>query len=365
MLPHEPLTLAAGFVVDQVIGDPPTWPHPVRWLGRLITWLEPRLRRWLPERLGGVVLLAAVVTAAGAAVAGVLLVSGWIHVALRYVVEVVLIAWGLAGRSLAVAAEEVAAAWDRADWAEARRRVSAIVGRDTDQLPPHDIARAAIESVAENTTDAVVAPLCYAALFGPVGLWVYKAVNTLDSMVGYRTERYRRFGWASARADDALNWVPARLTWLLLSAAAWAAADGRAAFRLGWRDGRKHPSPNAAWAEATMAGALGIQLGGPSTYRGVVSSKPLLGEGHGPLDAATIRRAIHLMQLAAWMALGLALLLAWGRGEIIGGGIFKRDQAPAAGGRVPPPAEHRPATAAPLLPADAPRQQPLGGARPS
>src|SRR5262249_44442837 len=156
-----------------------------------------------------------------------------------------------------------------------RRRLGAIVGRDTEGLPPEEVYRACIETVGENANDAVVAPLFYAALAGPVRLWAYKAVNTLDSLVGYRTERYRRFGWAGARADDLANLVPARLTWLLLAlAAALAGARGGRALRVGWRDGRKHPSPNSAWGEAALAGALGVQLGGLSTYLGVPSAKP-------------------------------------------------------------------------------------------
>src|SRR5262249_54287404 len=162
---------------------------------------------------------------------------------------------------------------------EPRRRLSRIVARDTENLPPQEIYRACIETVAENTTDAVVAPLLFGALLGPTGLWVFKAVSTLDSMVGYRNVRYRYFGTASARADDLANLVPARLTWLLLALAAFLTGRGGwPALRIGWRDGRKHPSPNSAWGEATIAGALGVQLGGAASYQGVRSEKPLLGD---------------------------------------------------------------------------------------
>src|SRR5262249_10988283 len=157
-----------------------------------------------------------------------------------------------------------------------RRRLARIVGRDTAELSPEQIYRACIETVAENTGDGVVAPLFYAALFGPVGMWVYKTINTLDSMVGYRNPRYERFGWAAARLDDLANWLPARLTYVLLSLAAGLGSAQRA-LQVGWRDGRKHPSPNAGWPEAAMAGALAVQLGGPSSYGGTVSEKPLLG----------------------------------------------------------------------------------------
>ena len=151
-------------------------------------------------------------------------------------------------------------------------------------------------------------PLFYTALAGPLGLWVYKAINTLDSMVGYRTARYLHFGWASARLDDLANYVPARLSYLLLSlAAGLLERRGYQALRMGWRDGRKHPSPNAAWAEAAMAGALGVQLGGPSSYAGVLSQKPHLGEPDQPLTIGTVRRAIRLMLLVSWLALLLAI----------------------------------------------------------
>ncbi len=198
-------------------------------------------------------------------------------------------------------------------WPEARRRLSGIVGRDTQDLLPEAIYRACVETVAENTADGVVAPLFYAALAGPVGMWVYKASNTLDSMVGYRNPRYLRFGWASARTDDLANLVPARLTWLLLTLAALLTGHHSGqALRIGWRDGRKHPSPNSAWGEATMAGALGVQLGGSSTYGGKLSEKPLLGDAGQSITAATVQQAIRLMLVAAGLALGLALLVGWG-----------------------------------------------------
>jgi adenosylcobinamide-phosphate synthase len=306
--------LALGFVLDQVLGDPPGWPHPVRWLGRLIARLEPPLRRLLPERLGGVVLLLLVTGTAGGVTWGLLALAGLIHPWARVAVAAVLTYWGLAARSLARETEAVLVPCRKGDWAEARGRLAGIVGRDTHDLPPEEIYRACVETVAENTTDGVVAPLLYAALFGPVGLWLFKAISTLDSMVGYRNERYRRFGWASARADDLANLLPARLTYLLIALAALLSRhDGRGALRIGWRDGRKHPSPNSAWAEAAMAGALGVRLGGPATYQGVPSEKPHLGEPGEPLAADTVEQAIRLMLVTAWLAL---LVLGFARGPV-------------------------------------------------
>jgi adenosylcobinamide-phosphate synthase len=332
--------LVLGFVLDQLLGDPPGWPHPVRWLGRLIKALEPPLRRLFPERLGGVVLLLLVTGTAGGAAWGLLALAGYVNPWARLAVAVVLTYWGLAARSLARETRAVLEPCRKGDWPEARRRLARIVGRDTHDLPPEEIYRACVETVAENTTDGVVAPLFYAALFGPVGLWVFKAISTLDSMVGYRSERYRRFGWASARTDDLANLLPARLTYLLIALAALLTrGDAWGALRVGWRDGRKHPSPNSAWAEAAMAGALGLRLGGPATYHGVPSIKPHLGDPGEPLTADTVGRAIRLMLVTAWAAL-LVLVppAAWVRVPVFPGppAAARRANGPADQGRLSP-----------------------------
>jgi adenosylcobinamide-phosphate synthase len=304
------LALVLGFLLDQALGDPPSWPHPVRWLGRLIQGLETMLRRLVPERLGGALLLLLTVGAASGAAWGALFLAGLWHPGARLGVAVVLIYYGLAARSLARETQAVLGPLSRDDLPEARRRLSQIVGRDTHVLPPDEICRACVETAAENTTDGVVAPLLCAAVAGPVGLWAYKAISTLDSMVGYRNARYLRFGWASARADDVANYLPARLTWLLLALAArLTGRQGRRALRIGWRDGRNHPSPNSAWSEAAMAGALGVRLGGPCSYGGVPSHKPYLGDLGAPPQVATVRQAIDLMLVTAWLALAVACLL--------------------------------------------------------
>jgi adenosylcobinamide-phosphate synthase len=305
--------LVLGFLLDQLLGDPPGWPHPVRWIGGLMQFLEPLLRRMFPERLGGVVLLVLVAGTAGGASWGLLELAGLMHPAVQLLVATLLVYQGLAARSLARETEAVITPCRKQDWPEARLRLGRIVGRDTEGIPPEEMYRACIETVAENTTDAVVAPLLYCGLFGPAGLWVFKAVSTLDSMVGYRNARYRYFGTASARADDVANLLPARLTWLLLALSAL--LTGRRAWpalRIGWRDGRKHPSPNSAWAEATMAGALGVQLGGAASYQGVRSEKPHLGDPIQPLTVQIVQHAIRLMLVTAWLALVIvALPLAW------------------------------------------------------
>ncbi|HEV3263205.1 MAG TPA: adenosylcobinamide-phosphate synthase CbiB [Gemmataceae bacterium] len=305
------LSLPLGFMLDQVLGDPAGWPHPVRWIGRLIGRLESPLRRILPERLGGILLLLTVAAVTGGLTWLLLEAAALWHPWARLAAATVLVYCGLGTRSLARETEAVLASCRREDWTAARRGLAGIVGRDTQDLPPEEIYRACVETVAENTSDAVVAPLFYAALAGPVGLWVYKAVNTLDSMVGYRSPRYLRFGWASARADDLANFLPARLTYVLLAMAALVTGHraGRA-LRVGWLDGRKHPSPNAGWAEAAMAGALAVELGGPSTYAGVLSEKERLGVPGAPPTLAAVGQAIRIMLAASWLALGLCSGLA-------------------------------------------------------
>jgi adenosylcobinamide-phosphate synthase len=302
------VALAFGFVLDQLLGDPPNWPHPVRWIGRWIGFLESILRRVFRERLGGLVLLVVVTGSVAGVSWGILELAGWWNPWARAAAAGVLIYYGLAARSLARETEAVLIPCEKGDWMEARNRLSGIVGRDTHDLSAEEIHRACIETVAENTTDGVIAPLFYAALAGPVGLWAYKAVNTLDSMVGYRNARYLHFGWASARIDDLANYLPARLTYFLLCcAAALLERRGFDALRIGWRDSRKHPSPNSGWAEAAMAGALGVLLGGPSRYGGILSEKPCLGEAGRPFTVGTVRHAIWLMRAASWLALLLAV----------------------------------------------------------
>jgi adenosylcobinamide-phosphate synthase len=234
------------------------------------------------------------------------------HPVVRVGVATIFVYYGLAARSLATETEAVMQFCAAEDWEGAHKSLSQIVGRDTQDLAPEEIYRACIETVAENTTDGVVAPLFYAALFGPVGMWVYKAINTLDSMVGYRNPRFEKLGWASARADDLANFIPARLTYLLLSLAAFVTGQkGVQALRIGWRDARNHPSPNAGWPEAVMAGALRVQLGGPSTYQGQVFDKPPLGEAQQRLTLNKVRQAIRIMIVTAWLALVLACSIGY------------------------------------------------------
>ena len=300
-----------GVVLDWLLGDPHWMPHPVRWMGRAITWLEGVLRRVFPgtpagERLAGALLALLIPAAFGGG--SWLLLEGLrgLSPCLAWPVEVWFTYQLLAARALQK--ESMAAG----DLAGAREAVSRIVGRDTQRLDEAGVVKAAVETVAENTSDGVTAPLLFLALGGlPLGM-VYKAVNTMDSMVGYRNERYRWFGTAAARLDDVLNWIPARLSGLTmcLAAALLPGCSGRRALRVFFRDRRKHSSPNSAHTEAACAGALGVQLAGDAWYFGKKVSKPTIGDGLRPVERADVARACRLMYVTELLT--LAAVLGWG-----------------------------------------------------
>jgi adenosylcobinamide-phosphate synthase len=235
-----------------------------------------------------------------------------IHSVLAGLVMVYFMYAGLAVRELA---HEAAAVWRKLrtdDLDHARKRLSRIVGRDTAQLDAPEIVRATVETVAESTVDGILAPMLFAALGGAPGLWAYKAINTLDSMVGHREAPYTRFGWAAARLDDVANFVPARVGLLLFGVGTWVAGGepGRC-WRIGWRDGGKHPSPNAGISEAAMAGALGVRLGGRNSYDGVEEVRPYLGDPVRALDIACIPQAIRVMYATSAAGLVLCLGARW------------------------------------------------------
>lgn len=308
-----PLLLAAAFAADLLCGDPRRLPHPVVGIGRLIAGLERLLYdRLHSRRLGGLLLVAATLLVAGAAAWGVLALTARLHADLG-VLAAVWLAWTcLAARELH---RQSAAVIDRlvaGDLAGARLALRLIVGRDTAELDEQAILRACIETVAENSSDGIVAPLFYLGLGGPVAGMVYKAASTMDSMIGYKSERYRDFGWAAARLDDLLNWLPARLTTLLMvvGCVPLGLAAGNA-WRMARRDGRRHASPNAGLPEAAAAGALGVRLGGPASYFGRWQEKPTFGDGARPLTIDDYRRMVRLMYAVAVMALGLACGLGW------------------------------------------------------
>ncbi|RPH28106.1 cobalamin biosynthesis protein [Buttiauxella warmboldiae] len=310
------LAWAVAWLLDYWLGDPQSWPHPVRWIGNLINFVQRQVRRVCHSdralKIGGGVLWLVVVGMAWGASWGVLHLATLVHPWLGWLVEVWMIYTVLAARSLSDTALEVYRALQNGTLDESREKLSWIVGRDTSQLERPQITRAVVETVAENSVDGVIAPLFFLALGGAPLAMAYKAINTLDSMVGYKTEKYRAIGYVSARLDDAANFIPARLSWLLLALAAFCLrANPRQALCIGWRDRHQHSSPNCAWPEATVAGALGIRLGGPNTYFGERVEKPWMGDEQRGIALEDITRTIQLMMLASLFALLLFAALRW------------------------------------------------------
>lgn len=292
--------IALGLVLDRLIGDPPHWPHPVRWIGTGISKLTGRLNRPPHAFRNGFIMLGLLVVVVGGLVFAITVLAFSIHPLLGIFIEAILIASGLAQKSLKGAAEEVYVPLMNKNFVLAREKLSWIVGRDTENLDESEITRGVVETVSENTSDGVTAPLFWAFLFGAPGLWIYKTVNTCDSMVGYKNENFQKFGFASARLDDVLNFIPSRITGFLiiLLTANKRGLTLRQRLAVWLRDAPKHPSPNSGWLEAATAVQLGIQLGGVNSYSGVPSLRARMGEPVYELEAHHIKAAISHMQIA-------------------------------------------------------------------
>ena len=294
------LPLLCGFVLDALVGDPHFLPHPIRAVGRLISGLEKLARRGGNLRTNGALLalctiLITVVTAGAVLFVGHL-VSFWVWFALESILSCYLIA----ARCLCSESAKVRRELEKGDIEGARSAVSMIVGRDTAVLDERGIARAAVETVAENTSDGVTAPIMYIGLFGAVGGFFYKAVNTMDSMIGYTNERYRELGRFAAKLDDALNFIPSRLTALIMIFSAFLLGyDGRGAYRIWRRDRLKHASPNSAQTESVCAGALGLRLAGDAYYFGELHKKEYIGDPVREIEPRDIKRANKLMYLTS------------------------------------------------------------------
>lgn len=297
--------IPAAFLLDLILGDPKWLPHPIRWMGKWIETWEPYFRR-LPMDLKAAGCLFAL-----SLVCGTWLIS-WILLQIAHLMhepfytglQTVLIYYSLSVRSLQSSAMDVYRAMQIDTLDSAKKKLSRIVGRDVDPLDSNGVVRASVESVAENLVDGVISPLFFAAIGGAPLAMAFKMVNTLDSTIGYKDDKYLQFGKWAARLDDVANFIPARLSVLIVSAAAYFLKDrARQTFMTAIIDGEKHHSPNAGYPEAAFAGALGIRLGGPSSYQGCLVNKPYIGERLGDCHVDHIRQACDLMVLSAFIFL--------------------------------------------------------------
>ena len=290
-----------GFVIDLILGDPQGWPHPVVLMGKIIVYLERQLRKTFPETDRGLLLaggfLAALMTLGTFAVSSLILfLLGRIHPGVRFLAEIIWSWQVLAIRDLAKESDVVRQVLQNGSLPEARKAVSRIVGRDTQALSEEGVTRAAVETIAENFSDGVAAPLFYLMIGGAPLALTYKAINTMDSMIGYKNEKYLYFGRCAARLDDAAGFLPSRIAALLLILSAYfCREDWKNAFRIFKRDRLKHASPNSAQTESVAAGALRVQLAGPANYFGKMVNKPFLGDPLRKISPADIQRMNCMM----------------------------------------------------------------------
>ncbi len=302
-----------GFLLDQLFGDPYFLPHPIRLIGKLIAGTEQRLRRKMPENetaknrkelRRGTAMVLIVLAGVVLVVSFLLLAAYWLHPYVGMAIESVMTYQILAVKCMKTESMKVCQYLKNGSLEQARDAVSMIVGRDTECLDTEGVIKAAIETVAENTSDGVIAPMLYLAAGGPILGFFYKAVNTMDSMVGYQNEKYLYFGRAAAKLDDFVNFLPARISALLMIAAAFLSGSdfsGKGAWEIYKRDRRKHKSPNAGQTEAVCAGALSIRLSGDASYFGRIVKKPYIGEALRKAECEDIKRANHLMYVTTWL----------------------------------------------------------------
>lgn len=317
ILTYHMIAFVCGFVLDLVFGDPHWMPHPIRLIGTLIAGLEKKLlklqmRDEKKEFYKGILLVVLVLLSTGGVAALVLVGAYWLHPAAGIVVESVMTYQILATKCLKDESMKVYQSLNEQGLEAGRVAVSMIVGRDTNVLDETGVVKAAVETVAENTSDGVIAPMLYTALGGPVLGFVYKAVNTMDSMVGYKNDKYLYFGRAAAKLDDVVNFIPARISAYLMIAAAYIggkAFDGKQAYRIYKRDRRNHASPNSAQTESVCAGAIGIQLAGDASYFGKVVKKPYIGDAHRAVEREDIVRVNRLMYVTAVISEVLCLVI--------------------------------------------------------
>ncbi|WP_338471473.1 adenosylcobinamide-phosphate synthase CbiB [Niallia sp. XMNu-256] len=308
------LAITLALIIDRFIGDPPSWPHPVKWMGSLICILEKKWNHGWNRKWKGIMMVLFVLLSIFLPAIFICAISYKIHFVVGILVESILISTTIAHRSLKEAAMEVFTPLKQTDIGQARLKLSYIVGRDTDQLMESEIVRGTVETVAENTSDGVIAPLFWAWIGGAPLALLYRAINTCDSMVGYKNDRYSDFGWASARLDDFMNLIPSRLTGfaMLLSNRPFNNRT-KQAWEILFRDAKKHPSPNSGWCEASAAALLGVQLGGMNTYKGIVSNRALMGD---PVISLSRDHILKMNQILTRTTL-MCLLFLWLGGVLI------------------------------------------------
>ncbi|MBA3004733.1 MAG: cobalamin biosynthesis protein CobD [Desulfurivibrio sp.] len=293
-----------AILLDQLFGDPRWLPHPVRIIGATCAGLEKVTRTLLPPFAAGICTVTLILGLTGLTTWGLIEGGALIHPWLADLTSIILLYTTIAAGDLAGHSRQVYAPLATGDLTEARKRVGMIVGRDTANLDEEGVTRAAVESVAESMVDGVTAPLFFAVLGGPVAAMLYKAVNTMDSMFGYKNEHNLQFGWGAARLDDLANFIPARITALMIPAAAFLLRlDQKTSLFILMRDRLKHASPNSGHTEAAVAGALGVQLGGSNRYFGNILEKPTIGDATRPIEPRDILRANRLMQLSSALTL--------------------------------------------------------------
>lgn len=308
MIFHHLYAITLAFILDLVIGDPPDWPHPVKWIGSLINKLDEALNKGARKKRNGLFMLLIVLLLVLAATGVTVYVAYRIHPAAGIVWEALLISTTIAQKSLRRAGMDVYRPLETRDMATARRKLSYIVGRDTADLDEPEIVRGTVETVAENTSDGITAPLFWAAIGGAPLAMMYRAINTCDSIVGYQNDKYADFGWASAKLDDLVNWIPSRFTGFLMLLGSKSGHSGwKGRWAILFKDAHKHPSPNSGWCEAGVAAILGVQLGGRNVYKGIVSNRARMGIPIVPLKAIHIKKTITIMHRTSF----LFLLLLW------------------------------------------------------
>jgi adenosylcobinamide-phosphate synthase len=295
------LPLLLGWLLDFIFGDPSRLPHPIVWFGKMISWGEHRLNHGAHRMAKGAVMAIVLILMVFFVIWGLKRLVP--NMVLWLILDTIIIFYCLAGTTLIREVREVFLALDRS-LDEGRKQVARIVGRDTSQLSAQEVRTAALETLAENLSDGVIAPLFWFALLGTPGMLAYKMVNTLDSMIGYRTERYKDFGCWAARIDDVANYIPARLTALLM-----VIASGKLSLlKFVWKNGRKHASPNSGYPEAALAGVLNCRFGGPHYYFGELFDKPYIGENERELTTRDMRTAVRINRLAEVLMLALVVV---------------------------------------------------------